>query len=74
MDNRHLFLSAGGLLLAGTAPAARPAKPNVIIIYTDDHGTLDMPFTRAAASLIVSMMIFVSFLFSAIVLSLSLLF
>ena len=42
MDNRHLFLSAGGLLLAGTAPAARPAKPNVIIIYTDDHGTLDM--------------------------------
>ena len=36
MDNRHLFLSAGGLLLAGTAPAARPAKPNVIIIYADD--------------------------------------
>ena len=30
MDNRHLFLSAGSLLLAGTAPAARPAKPNFI--------------------------------------------
>ena len=27
MDNRHLFLSAGSLLLAGTAPAARPAIP-----------------------------------------------
>ena len=48
MDNRHLFLSAGGLLLAGTAPAARPAKPNVIVIYTDDHGTLDMGCFGAA--------------------------
>ena len=38
MDNRHLFLSAGGLLLAGTAPAARPAKPNIIVVGGD--GTL----------------------------------
>ena len=35
------MLGAGGLLLAGAA-SAQAAAPNVIVIYTDDHGTLDV--------------------------------
>ena len=35
------MLGAGCLLLAGAA-SAQAAAPNVIVIYTDDHGTLDV--------------------------------
>lgn len=40
------MLGAGGLLLAGAA-SAQAAAPNVIVIYTDDHGTLDVNCYRA---------------------------
>lgn len=40
MNKKQLLLGAGGVLLAGGA-AAQTTRPNVIIIYTDDHGTLD---------------------------------
>lgn len=38
---KQFLLGAGGLLLAGWAEAQSP-RPNVIIIYTDDHGSLDV--------------------------------
>lgn len=41
MDKKRFLLGTGGLLLAGAAHA-QAAKPNVIVIYTDDHGTLDV--------------------------------
>ena len=43
MENtkKHLVWVAGGLLVASSA-VAQGSKPNVIIIYTDDQGTLDM--------------------------------
>lgn len=40
MRRKQLVLSAGGILLVAAA-GAQPQKPNVIVIYTDDHGTLD---------------------------------
>lgn len=41
MNRKQLLLGAGGLLLAAGAVARTP-RPNVIIIYTDDQGTLDL--------------------------------
>lgn len=46
--NRRAFLARAlaGLTCAGLATAARAAskrKPNVIVIYTDDQGTVDLP-------------------------------
>ena len=41
MNIKQLILTTGGLLLAGIVEA-QPAHPNVILIYTDDHGSLDV--------------------------------
>lgn len=41
MDKTRILLGAGGLLLAGAAQG-QTDRPNVIVIYTDDHGTLDV--------------------------------
>lgn len=41
MDLKHFVMTAGGVLLAGIAEA-QSTRPNVILIYTDDHGSLDM--------------------------------
>lgn len=41
MNIKQLILTTGGLLLAGIVEA-RSAHPNVILIYTDDHGSLDV--------------------------------
>ena len=41
MDIKQLILTTGGLLLAGIVEA-QSAHPNVILIYTDDHGSLDV--------------------------------
>ena len=38
--DKKLFALLSGCLLSGIAEAGQ-TKPNVIIIYTDDHGTLD---------------------------------
>lgn len=39
--DKKLFTVISGCLLSGVVEAAQTTKPNVIIIYTDDHGTLD---------------------------------
>ena len=40
--NEKLFISVSACLLAiWLETEAKEIKPNVIIIYTDDHGTLD---------------------------------
>ena len=41
MDIKQLILTTSGLLLAGIVEA-QSAHPNVILIYTDDHGSLDV--------------------------------
>ena len=39
---RRGFLGAvGGALGSARCASAQPRKPNVVIIYTDDQGTLD---------------------------------
>ena len=41
MNIKQLILTTSGLLLAGIVEA-QSAHPNVILIYTDDHGSLDV--------------------------------
>ena len=41
MNIKQFILSTSGLLLAGIVEA-QSAHPNVILIYTDDHGSLDV--------------------------------
>lgn len=40
MDIKRILFTTGGLMLASLIEA-QTTRPNVIIIYTDDHGTLD---------------------------------
>ena len=42
MTRRLLALAFGCLAAAGTVTAAAPARPNVILIYSDDHGFSDL--------------------------------
>ena len=42
---RHFFLSCVAILAATPAFAAEPAKPNVLIVMTDDQGLGDFSFT-----------------------------
>ena len=42
MDDRTLLTGVGALLALGAPASAQNMRPNVIVIYTDDHGTLDM--------------------------------
>lgn len=41
LTRRGFFRAAGGACGAATACASQAGKPNVVIIYTDDQGTLD---------------------------------
>lgn len=41
MDIRNILVITGGLVLAGIVNA-QSTRPNVIVIYTDDQGSLDM--------------------------------
>ena len=45
MNIKQLILTTSGLLLAGIVEA-QSAHPNVILIYTDDHGSLDVNCLR----------------------------